>query len=243
MKQILNEIGPIIDEETGITPIHGRYFQLSSNYNLITANHAEYYRNALRFLGCIKLEDETEQELEGRAFALALAALLGDSIFNFGELLQHPIVTYLKNKNPWLLDLLYAFNAGDLDKFEKLRPQWYSQPDLATNETQLRKKISLLCLMEMTFVSNDGVLTFEQIAKNTHQNVQDVELLVMKALSLGLVKGTIDEVEKKVYLSWVQPRVLDKQQITSLRSKLENWSRDVRRMENLLEQKVQEIIA
>lgn len=96
--------------------------------------------------------------------------------------------------------------------------------------------------MEMTFVSKGGVLTFEEIAKKTHQNEQDVELLVMKALSLGLVKGTIDEVEKKVYLSWVQPRVLDKQQITSLRSKLEHWSKDVRKMEILLEQKVQEII-
>lgn len=140
------------------------------------------------------------------------------------------------------MELLYAFNAGDLERFEKLRLHWANQPDLATHEIQLRKKISLLCLMEMTFVSKGGVLTFEEIAKKTHQNEQDVELLVMKALSLGLVKGTIDEVEKKVYLSWVQPRVLDKQQITSLRSKLEHWSKDVRKMEILLEQKVQEII-
>lgn len=40
-----------------------------------------------------------------------------------------------------------------------------------------------------------------------------VELLVMKALSVGLVKGSIDEVDKRVHMTWVQPRVLDLQQV------------------------------
>lgn len=39
----------------------------------------------------------------------------------------------------------------------------------------------------------------------------------MKALSVGLVKGSIDEVDKRVHMTWVQPRVLDLQQVmTSL---------------------------
>ena len=43
-----------------------------------------------------------------------------------------------------------------------------------------------------------------------------VELLVMKALSLGLVKGSIDQVDKKVHMTWVQPRVLDRNQVKTL---------------------------
>lgn len=35
----------------------------------------------------------------------------------------------------------------------------------------------------------------------------------MKALSLGLVKGTVDEVEQRIHLTWVQPRVLDIDQV------------------------------
>lgn len=35
----------------------------------------------------------------------------------------------------------------------------------------------------------------------------------MKALCLGLVKGSIDQVEQKVHMTWVQPRVLDKDQV------------------------------
>lgn len=38
-------------------------------------------------------------------------------------------------------------------------------------------------------------------------------MLVMKALSLGLVKGHIDEVEQRVHMTWVQPRVLDLGQV------------------------------
>lgn len=40
-----------------------------------------------------------------------------------------------------------------------------------------------------------------------------VELLVMKALSVGLVRGSIDEVDERVHMTWVQPRVLDLQQV------------------------------
>lgn len=44
-----------------------------------------------------------------------------------------------------------------------------------------------------------------------------VELLVMKALSVGLLRGSIDEVDKRVHITWVQPRVLDLQQVICLR--------------------------
>jgi 26S proteasome regulatory subunit N9 len=35
----------------------------------------------------------------------------------------------------------------------------------------------------------------------------------MKALSLDLVRGSIDEIEHKIYITWVQPRVLDGEQV------------------------------
>ena len=36
----------------------------------------------------------------------------------------------------------------------------------------------------------------------------DVELLVMKSMSLELIKGTIDQVEEKVHVDWILPRYL-----------------------------------
>ena len=53
-------------------------------------------------------------------------------------------------------------------------------------------------------------------SSNTSTLELQVEFLVMKALSLGLVKGTIDEVKQLVNMTWVQPRVLDLSQVLYL---------------------------
>lgn len=64
--------------------------------------------------------------------------------------MAHPILETLKTTtNAWLVELLYAFNTGDIAKFEKMKVQWGAVPDLAAQELKLRQKISLLCLMEV----------------------------------------------------------------------------------------------
>lgn len=54
----------------------------------------------------------------------------------------------------------------------------------------------MMVLFQMTFKrpSHDRQLTFAEIAKETKLPVNEIELLVMKALSQGLVKGAIDQV-------------------------------------------------
>lgn len=64
--------------------------------------------------------------------------------------LAHPVLESLKNSpRAWLTELLYAFNSGDIGKFEALKTQWSEIPDLRAQELKLRQKISLLCLMEV----------------------------------------------------------------------------------------------
>lgn len=94
----------------------------------------------------------SKSDQEQHAFFLGLAALLGEGVYNLGELLAHPVLESLKDTpNSWLIDLLQAFNAGDIAALEKLKPKWSKVADLAAQELKLRQKISLLCLMEMTF--------------------------------------------------------------------------------------------
>ena len=67
--------------------------------------------------------------------------------------LAHPVLeTLKKTENTWLVDLLYAFNTGDIVLFEKMKPQWSTIADLAAQELKLRQKISLLCLMEVSLL-------------------------------------------------------------------------------------------
>ncbi|KAJ8956397.1 hypothetical protein NQ318_015135 [Aromia moschata] len=244
-KKIIEEVEATLDNADGVTAVHGRFYLLASQYYRIQGDHAQYYRTALRYLGCIDLDTLTQEIKVQHAFFLGLAALLGEGVYNLGELLAHPVLETLKpTENAWLIELLYAFNSGDINKFEKMKTQWGTIADLAAQELFLRQKISLLCLMEMTFKrpSHNRQLTFAEIAKETKLPTNEIELLVMKALSQGLVKGAIDQVASTVNMTWVQPRVLDRSQISGMVERLNEWCRNVGTMENLLEERATEIL-
>ncbi|KAE8607032.1 hypothetical protein XENTR_v10010976 [Xenopus tropicalis] len=244
-KETIEAVEEMLGGLAGVTSVHSRFYDLSSKYYQTIGNHASYYKDALRFLGCTDHKELSVSEQQDRAFTLGLAGLLGDGVYNFGELLMHPILESLRNSDrQWLIDTLYAFNSGNVETFRGLKTAWGQQPDLAANEPLLLKKIQLLCLMEMTFTrpANHRQLTFEEIAKSAQVTVNDVELLVMKALSVGLLRGSIDEVDKRVHITWVQPRVLDLQQIKGMKDRLEHWCTDVKSMEMLVEHQAHDIL-
>lgn len=85
-------------------------------------------------------------------------------------------------------------------------------------------------------------LTFAEISQETGLPIGEVELLVMKALAQGLVRGAIDQVAATVNMTWVQPRVLDRGQIAGMVQRLEGWCKDVNSMESLLENRASEIL-
>lgn len=244
-KKIIEEVEATLDNGDGVTTVHGKFYLLASQYYRIKGDHGQYYRTALRYLGCIELDTLSAEVQHQNAFFLGLAALLGDGVYNLGELLAHPVLETLKmTENAWLVELLYAFNAGDINKFESMKPQWGAIADLAAQELFLRQKISLLCLMEMTFKrpSHDRQLTFQEIATETKLPINEIELLVMKALAQGLVRGAIDQVANTVNMTWVQPRVLDRSQIGAMVQRLDVWCKHVSQMEILLENKASEIL-
>lgn len=238
--KLINSIETDLADVNDIGIVHNRYYLLASQLYRIQSKHTEFYRTCLKYLGSMELSTISAKEQMQHAFLLSLAALLSDDIYNLGELLQHPILDSLRHTpNEWLIDLLCIFNSGDIRKFEEMQPKWASIGDIAVQKDKLRRKISLLCLMEMTFKrqSKDRKLTFQEIAKETKLPIDEVELLVMKALSIGLVKGSIDQVAQEVHLHWVQPRVIDKSQISSMVKRLDMWLSDVNCMKNIIEEK------
>lgn len=243
-KKIIEELKEVLEESGNVTAVHGKYFLLASNYYRRVGNYSDYYRCGLQFLGC-SLDSYPKEEWPQQAFFLGLAALLGEGIYNIGELLTHPIIESLKGTdNEWLISLLNAFNNGDLNKFEQMKPQWGQIPDLLANEAKLRKKVALLCLMEMTFVrsADKRSIPFEDIAEHTKLPLNEVEILIMTALAQGLVRGHIDQVAGVVNMTWVQPRVLNRPQVASMAQTIEVWMQSISSMETLIEAKANEIL-
>jgi len=245
VKLIIEEVEALLDQYDGVSPVHAHFYLLASDLAKIQGKHAVFYRSSLRYLGCTDVSALTKEKQAEHAFFLSLAALLGDNIFNFGELLAHEVLQSLKGtENEWLIDLLTAFNSGDVAKFRALKTKWGGQRDLAHNETLLFQKVCLLCLMEMVFrrEANQRQITFGEIAETTSLPEDQVEILIMKALAQGLVRGRIDQVAGSVSLTWVQPRVLDSSQLTSMLGKISGWVQSVGSMEVLIENKAGEIL-
>lgn len=57
-----------------------------------------------------------------------------------------------------------------------------------------------------------------------------------------LLINCVFQVASTVNMTWVQPRVLDRNQITGMIERLNDWCKNVGIMENLLEQKASDIL-
>lgn len=200
---------------------------------------ANYYRTALLYLACVDLEAMSGKERHRRAYYLSVAALVSNSIYNFGELLLHPILDALAKSedDSWLRDLLFAYNRGDLSAYEQLSDRIESNKLLDDNSTHLRQKIYLAALTEAVFrrPPHDRNMSFTTIAQETKVRPNEIEHLIMKALSLGLLRGTIDQVNEVAYITWVQPKVLDMRQIAGMRERLLDWDSNVNKLGNWIE--------
>ena len=64
----------------------------------------------------------------------------------------------------------------------------------------------------------------------------------MKALSLGLIKGYIDEVNQNLIVTWIQPKYLEREKITVLNDRLESWINKTNHLLVEFEEKSKKII-
>lgn len=253
VRTIVNELTPELEKEDGVNAVHSRFYEMAAHYYSKQSNHALFYRNTLRYLGCRDAENQNNQENDNKfdnsfepvGFKLCLAALLADNVYNFGELLQHGILEPVRNgPNKWIVELLEAFNSGDINIIKGLSHVWENQADLSMHKDRLVEKWMLSALMEAVFSrsAKDRVLPFSYISQRTGLDNDKVEWLVMRALALDLVKGKIDQVEQTATLTWVQPRVLDKAQISMMAGRVNAWVKDVEGREKEIFSRAAEIV-
>ncbi|CAE6531428.1 unnamed protein product [Rhizoctonia solani] len=247
----MDECQKILDDLDGVEPsVHAAYYEVAADYYKAKADYVPYYKNSLLYLACIDVEgDLTSDQRLVRAHDLSIAALLGETIYNFGELLQHPIMASLDNTpQQWLKDLLYVFNEGNIGKFESVMPLFPQEPILEENHPFLRQKICLMALIEAVFKrmgtgSAGKTMSFQTIAEETRLPQDEVEHLVMKALSLKLIQGTLDQVAEAATISWVQPRVLSHSQLSQLASRLDEWCDRIDALDSFVQQQTPELFA
>lgn len=77
--------------ETVESTVNGAYYGVAADYYKAKAEYAPYYRNSLLYLACVDIETGmSAEERLARAHDLSISAFLGDTIYNFGELVSVP---------------------------------------------------------------------------------------------------------------------------------------------------------
>ena len=65
----------------------------------------------------------------------------------------------------------------------------------------------------------------------------------MRAMSIGLIKGQIDEIAQNTNITWVQPRHMDMRQVRQLSDQLETWTNKVKKVLNSIEDQTPELFS
>jgi len=55
--------------------------------------------------------------------------------------------------------------------------------------------------------------------------------MIMKAMALELVKGSINQLKQQVTISWVAPKVLEAARVGTMLHKFEEWEDGVKRVQ------------
>mmetsp|Transcript_31111 Transcript_31111/g.80344 ORF Transcript_31111/g.80344 Transcript_31111/m.80344 type:complete len:388 (+) Transcript_31111:285-1448(+) len=203
---------------------------VSSQYHKHAKNFAEFYKSSLLYLAYVSSDVLPAEYKVSLAVDISLAALLGENVYSFGELLQHPIINALEGTPyAWLREFIHCFNAGDLHRYDELCTQHAAvlnaQPALVENERFLREKITIMSLLALIFSlpSENRIIALQTIADRAKLSLDGVEFLLMKTMSKHLIEGVIDQVDGSVAVSWVQPCVLTMPQISELKARLGGW--------------------
>ncbi len=253
------------------------FHRASAEYYKLAGPAAACHASTMRYLGCVPAAALAPAERAALALDVALAALVGEGIYDFGEVAGQPILDALAGgPHAWLHDLLRALQEGSLAAVGSVlaahRAPLAALPVLAAAEPVLHEKAALLALCQLVAVRppearrvpfvecaaacgvavekvraplpwNHGAPSSSSTPHTQLSHIPtQVEHLVMRAASVGLLKCAIDEVAQEVSFSFVKPKVLSKAQVGALKERVDAWADRVGKQVGELEGSTLEVV-
>lgn len=102
----------------------------------------------------------------------------------------------------------------------------------------------IISFLELLFQvdKDDRSLKFDRIAQHCQLDKNEVEIMLMKAMSLELIKGSVDEVEEIVHVNWMLPRYLSRGHLEIMVRKLQDWEEKMENVIKLVEGQSEELL-
>ena len=227
---------------SGLAYVYGLYYKRKDD-------HENYYKSCLQYLAYTPSSEMSEKEQKELSIKMGMSILLGKNVYNISELLDKEIINSLVGTEfEWLFHMMKNLGQGNIQEFSETVQQnqdFISKFPLIVKEmTYLEQKVRIIAFLEMIFLcgKDDRSIPFLKIAEVCKIEAVDVELLVMKAMSLNLIKGTIDEVEQVVHVDWALPRYLNKGHLTIMNNKMVAWEEKLDNVIRMCENNAQELV-
>jgi len=245
---LLNQLVPDTPEAIIVNAAH---YETSVTYFKIVGPPEAFYEEAIRYLNYYQPTEDDALKSHALAVDLCLAALTGEGVYNLGQVVTNPILQVLKDTpEAWLVDLLHACAKGNVPEFKTLCQETYptqiaSQPALVNMSQQMQEKMTLLALVQMVFErkSSERTLEFAEIAARLEIPMEQVEWVIMRAFSVKLMEGSMDEVESTVHVTWILPRILTDDQMTDLASRFGEWASKVGKTKDYMQEQTPTMLA
>lgn len=210
--------------------VFSKVYKAMAEYRKCVGPPSDFYKVSLMYLAYTPADELPVDEKYALATDMALAALTGEGVYNFGEVIATPVLAVLQGSpNQYLYDLVIALNQGNIDVFNSVvdsnKESYFAQDVLKNCHDQVQQKVVLLSLMNVVFElpSHERTISFTTIANVSRVPLEQVDWILMRAMSLGLIKGSINEVDQNVNVTWVQPRVLNTVEMSTISTQLGDW--------------------
>lgn len=168
------------------------------------------------------------------AFDVCLSALLSKEIYSFSEIVSHPILSCLIGKDfSWVRDLVINIDLAKSEFVEifeeKYVPKLQSMRFFQNHINLIRTKLQISIVQRLIFELPFGlrILKFEDIQRECKISADHVELLLLRALSLNLLKGQINGLDSEVVIYYVKPRVITKNHLRIMKTKVDFWIQQI----------------
>ncbi|KAK8790943.1 hypothetical protein WA158_005574 [Blastocystis sp. Blastoise] len=242
-RNYLDNVQKLIDSMNFIEPsIYASYYKTSIALFKKYGSYDSIYPYGLKLFSYISVNELPTEEVTQLALDIVLSAIVGKTTYSFGELLNHPLSSFLKSTEyTIIIDILTCIYNGDVKKWHSLCESNMQQinqfPILTNNINTINEKVVNVCLVEMAFhrSSNDRIISFEDISKTTGVPLKDIENYIIHCISLHLVNGSINGEDQTFTVTSIQPRILDRDHINSVNNHLKNWTMNLQNIISVLE--------
>ena len=158
VKKGLVEAKVVLDGLSGTNDpsVHASYYRTASAYHKLEGPPEAFYSNALMYLNYADYDAMDPATKVEYAAGVSLAALTGEGVYNFGEVVQLPVLKCLEGTaDEWLMDLMISFSTGDVNAFNSTMSRSSEavrgHPALFSRLERVSEKIKLMALVNMAF--------------------------------------------------------------------------------------------